>query len=305
MKKLILPLMIVTVIAVMLVTGCDVIFTDSKDTISGSENLETRQYDFTDFNKIDIGSAFRYEIEKSDTFSIEITADDNLYEHIRVRQDGQTLKIDLEPFLHFGTITVEAFITMPELHGLESSGATRGVIRGFDSDNNLDINVSGASRVEFDGITTGDIEGEVSGASRLTGRLDTGDIDLNVSGASVFRIDGTVRDMTLAVSGASNIEGSIAARNIELDTSGASEVDWDGSCDDLIIESGGAVRIELGDLTSVNADIRLSGASTCRIHVSGTLDVNLSGGSKLYYTGDAIITSTDISGGSQLKKENG
>ena len=286
MKKIMPAIVIIILITAVLLTGCNVIFTSSGDGEKGSGNLETRQYDYTDFTRVDIGHAFRYEIEQSDTYSISITADDNIFEHIEVKQDGQTLRIGLEPFLSFQSITLEAIITMPRLTGLESSGATRGTVTGFSSGDDLDLVVSGASRVELADITTGDIEGNISGASNLTGKLTAGNIDIEISGAS-------------------DVDSDLQAGDVELNISGASKVDFDGSGNDLLVDASGASRIRLGDYSVINADIRMSGASSCSIDVSGRIDIDLSGASRLDYTGQPVLGSISLSGGSQIEGENG
>lgn len=282
MRKITILTVIMIFITAVFLTGCDVIFTTSEDVEKGSGNLETRQYDFTDFTKVDIGSAFRYEIRQSDTYSISITADDNIFKNIEVEEDGETLRIGLKPFLNFGSITLEADITMPRLTGLESSGATRGTVTGFNNGDNLDLQISGASRVNLVDIITGNIKGNISGASTLEGRITAGDIDLEISGAS-------------------NFNGNLTAQDLIFDFSGASKVNVRGSGNDMLLDASGASRIELDDFSVNNADISLGGASSCFIDINGKLEVSLSGASKLVYTGEAVIISTDISGGSLLR----
>jgi hypothetical protein len=304
MKKAALIIAVLLILTMIVFTGCDSLIRTSNNRVTGSENLETRQYDFSDFTRVDIGSAFYYEIEQADSYSISITADDNIFEHIQVKQDGETLRVGLEPFFSFGSVTLEAYITMPRLAGLESSGATRGTVSGFNSNDNVDLDVSGASRVELDSITTGDIAGEVTGASRLTGDITAGDIDLQISGASNVRLNGTVQDMLLDASGASNIEGNINAGNTDFRLSGASGIDLEGSANDVVVDASGASRIKLGDFPVSTADITLSGASSCNLDVSTRIDINLSGTSKLVYKGDASVGSISTSSGSSIKHED-
>jgi hypothetical protein len=304
MKRIIFTFIIAILITAVMLTGCDVIFTDSEGGATGSGNLETRQYDFRDFSRVDIGYAFRYEIEQSDNYSIRITADNNIFEHLQVKQSGEKLSIGLKPFLHFGSVTLEAVITMPRLTGLESSGATRGTITGFNSGDDLNLNISGDSKVNFVGITAGDIEGDISGASSLTGELDAGNIYLEISGASRVSLDGTARDIIFDISGASDVEGRLNGHNAEFTASGDSEFDLEGACNDVTIYASGASRIKLEDFSVNNAGINLGGASTCNIDVSGTLDVELSGASELIYTGEAVIGRLDVSNSSTIMHEN-
>ena len=154
---------------------------------------------------------------------------------------------------------------MPHLQGLESSGATRGTVTGFNSSEELDVTASGASTVEILKIATGDATFEVSGASTVTGDIETKNIALEVSGASTVQLKGSAGDMGAGVSGASHLQ--------------------------------------LADLKVENASVTLSGASNGTINLDGSLDAKLSGSSRLVYIGEPALGIMDITGASQLKKK--
>ena len=237
MKKALAFLLVMIIFASMLFIGCNLLV--------GSGNLETEEYSFSDFKKVEIGSAFKFDIKRSDTYSVSITADDNVINHVRVSKSGDTLKIGMSTFGPLGSVTLEADVTLPQLVGLEISGASRGSISGFSSSDNLDI--------------------DLSGASRLTGDITAGDIDIEISGAS----------------------------NIELD----------GSAGNLVAEVSGASRCSLEDFPVNDADVEFSGASSGTINLSGRLDANLSGASRLYYIGEPTMGNIDTSGASSLSEK--
>jgi hypothetical protein len=207
----------------------------------GSGNLETETYTFSDFNEVEISSAFEFEIEQSNSYSIEVTVDDNVMEYVRVSQDGQTLKIGLKTATWFGPVTLQASVTMPELGGLEVSGASRGTVSGFSSTEDLAIKVSGASRV--------------------TGDITAGDVDFDISGASSVELDGSANDIVADVSGASSLKlDDFAVSNANVDLSGASSgtINLDGRLD---ADLSGASRLwYIGEPTMGSIDT--SGAST-------------------------------------------
>lgn len=281
MKKIFIIIMSVMLISMLALTGCEVLIRADGDKVTGSGNLETRQYDFDDFTRIDIGDAFEYHVTRSDTYSVSITADDNLFEDIRITQRGDELKIDLKPFFQFGVTRLEADITMPRLTALDCGGATDGAVKGFHSGDNLDLEISGASRVKMRDMTVGNIDGSVSGASTLDMDIIAGDIGLEISGAS-------------------RVERDLEAKNMIFDLSGASRIELDGSGDNIEIEASGASSIILGDFTVHNAEISLSGASDCKIHVTGKMDANLSGASALDYTGNPSLGNIATRGGSTI-----
>ena len=232
--------------------------------MTGSGNLETKQFNFSDFTKLDISSAFEFEIFQSGSYSISITADDNLFEHIQVSKEGETLKIGLKTLTSLGPVTMKAVITMPQLRGMDISGASKGSVSNFSSTENLDIEASGASSLELVEISAGDVEFDVSGASKATGDITASIVDFDVSGASTVQLEGSASDIVAGVSGAS--------------------------------------RMKLAGFTVNNADVSLSGASNGTVNLSGKLDANLSGASKLEYIGEPTMGAINTSGASTLSK---
>jgi len=224
----------------------------------------TRQYDYTDFTAIEIGDAFELTVTPADTFSVAITAREGLFEHINVSRSGDTLKIDMNNFFLSFNRSGEVRITMPELRWLDLSGAVEADVTGFASGQDLDVRLSGASRLDMD-METGRFTADLSGASELAGRLTATATDIGLSGAS--------------------------------------EIKLEGSGGDIKINGSGASEAELADFPVDNADIDLSGASQVSLDISGRLDVSLSGASRVEYSGNPTLGDTDISGGSVLERK--
>lgn len=208
----------------------------------GSRNLETQEYVFASFTRVEISSAFEFEIKQSSSYSINVTADDNVIDHVQVSQDGQTLKIRLGTVPSLRLVTLKASVTMPQLGGLTVSGASRGTVSEFSSTEGLNITVSGASRV------TGDI---------FTG----GDIEFDVSGASTIQLQGFADNMVAVVSGASRLNlDDFTVNNADVNISGASTgtINLEGRLDANV--SGASTLLYIGD--PVMGTINVSGAST-------------------------------------------
>ena len=259
MKKAMVAVFLGVFLASVLFAGC-------QGVVKGSGNLETEQFNFSDFTRVDVSSAFDVEIDQSGSYSVSIKADDNLFEHIQVTKDGETLKIGLKTLITLGSATLEAKITMPELRGLDLSGATQGTVTNFSSTENLDVELSGASSLDLVGVSAGDVKLDISGASRVTGDIDAGDANVEVSGAS----------------------------NVQLE----------GSANDIVVDASGASRIKLAAFPVNNADVTLSGASNGTVSLEGTLDADLSGASKLEYIGEQITMGTiNTSGASTVSKK--
>jgi len=209
----------------------------------GSGNLETEEYAFANFTRVEISSAFVFEIGYSDSYSINVTADDNLIDYVQVSQDGETLKIRLGAAPSFRLVTLRASVTMPRLNGLTVSGASRGTVSDFTPTEGLNITVSGASRVEGD--------------------FTAGDIGFDVSGASTVQLEGSADDMVAVVSGACTFNlGDFTVNNADVNISGASTgtINLDGRLDANV--SGASTLLYIGDPTMGTIDV--SGYSTLR-----------------------------------------
>jgi hypothetical protein len=223
MKKTVI--IVIAIVAVVAIVSAVLVTRGWPADLVGSGNLESQEYDFADFTEVEIGSAFEFEVKQSSSYSINITADDNVMDYVQVSKDGQTLKIRLRTglgiFLGPVSATLRASVSMPQLQGLTASGASHGTVSSFSSTEDLDITVSGASRVTGD-ITTGDVEFGISGASIIQLEGSGNDIDANVSGASRLNLDDfTVNDVDVNFSGASSGTVNLNGR-LDANLSGAS-----------------------------------------------------------------------------------
>ncbi len=259
MKRVIVAVLMVAILTLGLLVGCG-------GTVTGSGNPDTQEFNFSDFTRVDVQHAFELEVTQSDSYSVIITADDNLFDYIQVSKSGETLKIKLEWGYNYPSYTAIAKITMPNLRGLSLSGASQAIVEDFSSSQSFSADLSGASTLDMSNMSAGDIKLNLSGASRVKGNF-------TASGGADF------------------------------DLSGASTVELDGSANDMLVEASGASRLKLGDFQVNNADVNLSGASTGTVNLDGRLDANLSGASKLTYIGEPTMGTINTSGGSTLSKK--
>jgi hypothetical protein len=134
--------------------------------------------------------------------------------------------------------------------GFESS------VTGFQSENSLNIIVSGASTLELEDIQAGNVAFDVTGASKVNGTLVAADVNLDVSGASTLQLEGAAEGMDINCSGASSLR--------------------------------------FAEFEAVDADIVLSSASRATLNLTGTLNLDVSGASTLEYLGDPVLGKTSV-----------
>ena len=203
MKKHLSPIILMTaiIIALIALTGCNV----SLNTITGSGNVVEQEYDFIDFEEVEISHAFTATINQGVPFSVVVRVDDNLVEHLEVTQEGSRVKIGMEQGTMVTRGTMEVEITMPTI---------------------TTLNGSGASEVQLNSFSDGDnLAAEFSGASTLHGDLAMIDLELEASGASNIFLAGTAGNVRAVASGASTIDlDELSAVDAQVEASGASTV---------------------------------------------------------------------------------
>ena len=230
---------------------------------SGKRNTITREMDFADFTNVEVGSCFKVDIKQADLHGVTISGIEELCDHVSVVRSGNTLKISIKPLTFFARPNLEASITMPKLHKLRLGGAAKCTVSGFSSDDAFDLNISGNSTLRTD-IRAGKSKVEVSGAGRLKGQMKLDDAEFTLSGAS--------------------------------------RVELSGAANNVVLSAWGASRLDMTDFVLNDTNINLKGASEAAVNVNGKLDMDLSSGSRLYYSGNPTMGKVNVSGASTLSQ---
>ncbi|MGD9118163.1 MAG: head GIN domain-containing protein [Dehalococcoidia bacterium] len=211
--------------------------------VTGSGNLTTETHDLIDFTRIEAHNGFEVEVTMSDTFSIEITADDNVHEYIVVKKSGDTLEIGLRGTRFYHSVTLEARVTIPALYKIELSGGSQAYITGFSSTHDFEVELSGGSRLSGD-ISAGDVEFELSGGSQVDLEGAGENLTIDASGDSRLDLeDFPIADASIDMSGGSqttiNISGTLNAA-----LSGASRIEYVGEPTLGSLEISGESKVE-------------------------------------------------------------
>jgi hypothetical protein len=127
--------------------------------------------------------------------------------------------------------------------------------------------------------------------------------EIRAAGASTVTVASKLPDsgLRLLVSGSSRVAADLALDRAEATVSGSSRLELTGTANTLTAQGSGASNLELADLRLRDLDIQLSGASRGSVNVTGTIAAQVSGASKLTYTGTPQFTKRDTSGGSSIQ----
>jgi hypothetical protein len=198
----------------------------SGETVTQSRNLDG-------FTGVSVSGNADVTVTQGNEFSIEVTADSALQEHIATTVENSKLKIAQEYSMFGASPEVKVAITVPSLTDLWLSGSADATVAGVRGDA-LRIATSGSSDIrvdsEVDTLTV-----DVSGSSdiALTGTADSVDVDISGS-AEVTGTGMTAMTANVAVSGSGNVSLRVTDA-LDVRVSGSGDVTYYG--DPTVTES--------------------------------------------------------------------
>lgn len=193
----------------------------------GPYQSDQQTYALTNFDRLDMGSAFVITVQQGTTYGITVEGDRRNLDDLQVYTRSGTLVAQYRVARNRQYPTT-FLITMPTLRGVSFSGAARSTVTGFTNLSNLDIHLSGASDGQFT-VQAAQTNIELSGASslRLTG--SGAGLVADLSGASLLQaFSYPVGEANLEASGASKANISVASL-LDVNASGASSVRYRGT----------------------------------------------------------------------------
>lgn len=165
----------------------------------------TKKYDFKDFTGVSVSHGMNLKITQSDSYSIEVKADEKDFKFLSVEKNGDDLEFYITQKNYRHTEEIEITISMPALTNLQLSGGSTGNLVMDVSNKSFDLGLSGGSEVE--------------------GELKCGDINLQLSGGSHVFLKGKGKNAALAGSGGSIFDmKNFSAEDVDSQLSGGSQV---------------------------------------------------------------------------------
>lgn len=196
---------------------------ETNERIVGSSNITTEIRDVTGFTGVEVASALDLNITSGSEFNITVRANDNVQERVLVRRSGNVLEVRLSQG-NYREIDVTVDVVMPDLESIKVSGASDVAVAGFATLDNLSVDLSGASDLDFETAAVAELFASVSGASTASlFSLTATEADVNVSGASTLNLRATDL-ISGSVSGASTLRFR-GTPDITANASGASSIE--------------------------------------------------------------------------------
>jgi hypothetical protein len=202
----------------------------------------------------------------------------------------------------FGSPSKGLFSFSFNFRGVQGSGQTATDAREVRDFKGIDVGgvfkVEVASQADYGVTVEGDdnllqyVKTEVRGGTlhiTTTRKIKpTSAIRVRVSAPTIDNLD---------VSGAAEVTvNNIRSEKLTVDSSGASKIYINGEATKLNLDVSGATKIDAERLTVADANIDASGASSVTVNVTGSLNGEASGASRILYTGSPTSVKKDTSG---------
>ena len=249
----------------------------SKDKVVTDGTTCKASFVFSEITAIKASSVFEVEVTKSNAGRVTVTAPKRTLEHIIVKHEGGALILRVENGYSFSSnkpargknlrgpvkVTVEA----AKLSKIDLSGASKITLKDSFNEYECFVDLSGATNAKLGNLSARKMKYDVSGASSLIQNGSFTEVSIDASGASKVKITGNIVTLDADISGASSVILNGKGESVNVDASGAS------------VFSG-------EEFTVNNAKVDLSGASKGKIRVLRSIKGELSGASKLIYSGN-------------------
>lgn len=217
-----------TVITLTAVSGV-LLFTSCKENVvRGKGAVTTNQRKVTPFDKVVLDMSVNAVIQVGKTPGVQITANNNLQEHIKTEVENGILRIHHDGIM-FNSDDINVVINVPALNGLEINGASDADIKGKVTAANFELYVKGAAEVGIADIHVTKMNVKLSGASELNIASGIADQAIyKVTGAGEINARGLItKNVTAKVSGAGEMDLHVTAK-LDAHITGAGEIDYVG-----------------------------------------------------------------------------
>lgn len=171
--------------------------------ITGSGNVITKTVSTQPYDIISVRGSMEVYLEKGTEGKIQVTAEDNVQEHILVESDGKELIISMKGNTSLrNTKTIK--VTVPFENISEVSLLGSGKVEGNDKLKNeaLSLNLRGSGEMEL--------------------TVEASSIDAQLNGSGVMKLSGSANDFKVKTTGSGNFEGkNLNTENTEVYVAGS------------------------------------------------------------------------------------
>lgn len=198
--------------------------------IKGNGNVTTQARSVSNFTGVSVSSSIDLYVKQDPAFAVKVEIDENLQQHIIVREENGILRIKQEDNTSLDASgKIKVYVSAPLFKSIEASGACNIIGENILSSNEaIDIGLSGSSDARLE-VKTPKVSADLSGACKLTLKGETKDFSVEGSGSSDVRcFDLRTEQTKIDVSGACDAE-VFASVKLDVQASGSSDIKYKGN----------------------------------------------------------------------------
>ena len=261
-------------------TGClDIVL--GRESVRGSGRVSEERHRFAGLTGVELATRGELEIRLGDDEGLQVTADDNLHEHLALTTAGGTLRIDTRPGVNLRpSRPIRYTLTAREIDFIElsSSGNARATVLRTD-------------RLELRLNSSGDLS---------VGSIQAGSVDISVNSSGDLSVDGVQADaVDVRMRSSGDVEmHDLRAASLTVGISSSGDVRIrDGDVDnlDVALNSSGDYRGE--SVRSTRATVALNSTGDVRLWAEESLDATLNSSGSVSYRGDPEVRERSTSTG--------
>lgn len=130
--------------------------------------------------------------------------------------------------------------------------------------------------------------------------------DVVASGATHVKLQNQLigEHLNMDLHGASSLNGDMLVNSLYSNISGSSNISISGNANAFELVASGASNMDGYDFETSAFTADLEGACNARLTIQESINIRAEGASNLYYKGDAVVRSQDLSGASNIIKVN-
>ena len=205
-------------------------FSGSGEVIKGNGTIETKTFPQNNFNAISIAGGWTADIRYSETFSIQIETDENIFPDLDISVAGTTLNIGFKSGYSISPTQCKVSITMPALIRLQTAGSLTAVISSFNMPkDSMSIDIAGSGNITARDITINTLKVDVSGSADFsaTGKAENMIADISGSG-DIKTTDFETEKADISISGSGSAKVWVT-RHLKADIGASGSVRYKGN----------------------------------------------------------------------------
>lgn len=192
---------------------------------SGVVITETRQV--SNFDRVSLNGIGDLTLVQGDSESLQIEAEDNVIKNITTEVRNGTLYIGFERKTILPTKPVKFYLTMRDIHDLETKGVSNVKAESVQTDR-LHIGISGTGNIEIEDLSASSLEISISGAGNFSSSGKVDQQEINLSGAGNFNgEDLQSKTAKVTITGLGKVTLWVT-ENLDVTISGTGGVDYYG-----------------------------------------------------------------------------